>query len=78
MQGVQRGEPCHKELRQLLEVERARGEKKAKGIRGEANRREKSIEAHNTTSKRDLDKSWDGKCHKLHLDLYPQKLGLFQ
>jgi len=60
MQGMQGGEPRCKELRQLLEVERARVEEKDKGVERRKERRRKSSEAHNATSEGSMDEDRNG------------------
>jgi len=56
---MQEEKPCRKELRQLLEVEGAGGEKKVEEVEEKANRRRKSIEAYDAISERNLDEDWN-------------------
>jgi len=56
---VQGEEPCHKRLRQLLEVEGTRSKEEVERAEGEASRRGKSSEAYNATSERSLDEDED-------------------
>ena len=57
---MQGGEPCHKRLQQLLEMERTRSKEEVERVKGETSRRGKSGEAHNETSERSLDEDRNG------------------